>query len=741
MQKIKNYLTIAGIINFLVGILTLPHVFIYSMILFITGIFFLNLTQQNEEEIRKYKVVLFTLSIIFIFLNILTGICLFLCSDRISEYEKTNKSPNPPPIKVKKVIDKETKKIDTLLKLGVSMVFISAILFITTSWDFLKNSHKILGLLLFGCVFLGLSLLSEKKLKLYRSSYIYWILSMLFFSLTVVGNIYFGITTLTYTSNLKDFAYFITFFTISGLSIATYLKFSKNYLLYITYISILISISYLLLYFIKEPTMVIIIISSLLFFINAVISKKSILFHVSKIISYIIIVFIIQNINDQVLSLIAIFINLANMIYLPIKQEFMEDSFINLILIYVLMISGIYICHIEPKEISYLVTFIFASSYTIFMRMKFMNIAEKYNDMNYIIYSIFSIILFLLTYPYLNTELIKGTNGIINFIIAFIYLLENIVFYIYSEKKNLVIYFGPLSIFLVVSSIIGQNIIHFYKETFSIILSLTTIIYCICNYFYKDKNLKKIYSYSIMIAIGIGFLSNKTILPAILTLLSSIYLFYNNVLIEEKEQKKENLTISYILLTASIYNIIVQIDFLNLGRIISSIIMIWFLIIMTILNDKSIIKKISLFAIIIPIYNIMTELTSNMIYHRIMISILILYITFLIMKFVCKKDEDRNISGLMGIIFAVLEVAFISNYTIGIYIGIIGIIVILIGYYRKELEYFFNTGIIITITNIIYQLRIWKEIPFWLYLLLGGLSIIGFVTYKEMKKNKNKSDK
>ena len=69
---------------------------------------------------------------------------------------------------------------------------------------------------------------------------------------------------------------------------------------------------------------------------------------------------------------------------------------------------------------------------------------------------------------------------------------------------------------------------------------------------------------------------------------------------------------------------------------------------------------------------------------------------------------------------------------------IIGIITIIIGYYQKELKYFFSAGILITILNIIYQLKIWTKIPFWLYLLIGGLSIIGFVTYKEMKKTKNK---
>ena len=735
MQKIKNYLTEAGVINFLIGILTLNNTFVYSIVLFITGIFFLNLSQQDEEKIKKSKTTLFTLSIIFIFLNIFTSICLFLCSDKISEYEKTNKSPNPPPTKIKKIIDPEAKKIDILLKLGVFMVFISAILFTTTSWSFLKDFHKISGLLFFGCLFLSLSFLTEKKFKLYRSSYVYWILSMLFFSLMIVGNIYLGINGLSYTSNLKNFAIFLTFFTVAGLSIATYLKFSKDYLLYITYASILLSISHLLLFLIQEPIMVIIIISSLLFAINVIASKKSILFYFSKIVSYLMIVFIIQNIADEILTLIAVLINIANLAYLPIKQKFMEDSLISLILIYALIIYKGVTINTENTSFVCLGIFLIISLYTFFMRLKYPQ-EKKYNDINYIIYSILTILLSLSTYefPYGAIALFES-NTIINLLISVIYFTGNTILSLKSKRKELVTYFSPLSIFLVSTSI-------FYKETFSVIFSLTTIIYCLYHYCYKDSNLKKIYLYAAMIGVGIGFLLNKTTFSAILTLLSSSYLFYKSLLIEENHQAKENLILSCILFIASIYNILVPINILNMGKIIPSIIMIWILIIITQLSNKEIIKNISLFAIVVPIYNIMIELTSNMIYHHIMISILILYITFLIIKFICKKEEDKNITGLMGIIFAVLEVAFISNYTIGIYIGTIGIMTILVGYYKKKQTYFFNTGIIITITNIIYQLKIWNQIPFWLYLLLGGLSIIGFVTYKEMKKNKKmKNDK
>ena len=61
----------------------------------------------------------------------------------------------------------------------------------------------------------------------------------------------------------------------------------------------------------------------------------------------------------------------------------------------------------------------------------------------------------------------------------------------------------------------------------------------------------------------------------------------------------------------------------------------------------------------------------------------------------------------------------------------------MIGYYKNEFKAFFKGGIIITVVNIIYQLRnLWEQIPFWLYLLVGGLALIGFVTYKEMNNKK-----
>lgn len=60
---------------------------------------------------------------------------------------------------------------------------------------------------------------------------------------------------------------------------------------------------------------------------------------------------------------------------------------------------------------------------------------------------------------------------------------------------------------------------------------------------------------------------------------------------------------------------------------------------------------------------------------------------------------------------------------------------------KKEFDALFKVGIGITAVNIIYQLReLWGLLPFWLYLLVGGLAIIGFVTYIELKNEKKKEN-
>ena len=104
---------------------------------------------------------------------------------------------------------------------------------------------------------------------------------------------------------------------------------------------------------------------------------------------------------------------------------------------------------------------------------------------------------------------------------------------------------------------------------------------------------------------------------------------------------------------------------------------------------------------------------------------------------IIENDNSKDSFGLIGIIIDILIVLPIENTLVGIYIGLIGLLTIMIGFSNNIYKSFFKGGIIITIVNILYQLRdLWEQIPFSFYLLIGGLVIIGFVTIKEIKNKK-----
>ena len=81
---------------------------------------------------------------------------------------------------------------------------------------------------------------------------------------------------------------------------------------------------------------------------------------------------------------------------------------------------------------------------------------------------------------------------------------------------------------------------------------------------------------------------------------------------------------------------------------------------------------------------------------------------------------------------------FTESVLIGIVVGTISILLIVIGINKERFKHFVNVGIIFTLLNLIYQLRtVLTEIPFPIYLLIAGLTILGVVTYK-MKKELGK---
>ena len=91
--------------------------------------------------------------------------------------------------------------------------------------------------------------------------------------------------------------------------------------------------------------------------------------------------------------------------------------------------------------------------------------------------------------------------------------------------------------------------------------------------------------------------------------------------------------------------------------------------------------------------------------------------------------------SMIGISISIIGIIFQTNIYYALYIGLLGVLVMIFGYNSKTYSKLFKFGIGIIVANIAIQLySVWSQVHFSIYLLVIGLSIIGFVTYKELKK-------
>ncbi len=739
----KNFLKYAGILNVILGAAT-TSIKIYSAIIIFIGICLIVISKMDDDSIIENKSKLILMAIISIPLNFLTSIFIVIALDSLNTIEnKKINGINAPPGKKKIVIkkkplDPEVKKIDILLKLGVGMVFVSGILFATTSWSFISDLTKAIALILLGILFLGLSIFTEKKLKLYRTTFMYFILSVSFFYLTIVGMLYFGIagTYLTYYGEGALLAVAITLFTLAGLSYSVYLKFSNQSFLYVSYTSLLFSLVNVLEYFGLEKMLITTLISGLLLIINILSKKESALALFSKIVSYSMIVFVIKAYGDsnEILTLMACLINVVNLSYLTYlnsNSDKQDENIVNLIITYALLYAGIYKLNLGIS-INSVILFVLSTIYTLILKFRIIKIDDKYNIINYILYLITTII----------TCIASSESSLYrSLFISFAFMIINFVASMkFSEKDNfkIPIYIETISILIFITCACNLDIFNITNK-FAVAVAFSTTIYCIIHFALNNKLKLQVYFLSIILGLALFIFTlpfGINNIAVILILLPSIYYFY----IADKDNNNKHRILSFILLIYNFGTILIGNNIFELNIIISSIIYIWIIAIIGLVSKEEIIKNLSYIAITVPLYKIIEELTFNKELNQIMISILILYVTFIIVKIMCKDDNNKNTFGTIGVIIATLLVIFeTQSILIGLYVGILGITVTMLGYYKKELKSFFATGIAIIIINIIYQLKdLWEVIPFWLYLLVVGLGLIFFVTYVEIKKMNKK---
>jgi hypothetical protein len=103
-----------------------------------------------------------------------------------------------------------------------------------------------------------------------------------------------------------------------------------------------------------------------------------------------------------------------------------------------------------------------------------------------------------------------------------------------------------------------------------------------------------------------------------------------------------------------------------------------------------------------------------------------------------EKTANSVQSSLLGIIAALLMIDAMQSYQVmdAIILGTLSFISIIYGFISRQKSYFF-TGMIVLLLNVLIQTRpYWGNMPWWVYLLLTGILLIGFASFNEFKKQK-----
>ncbi len=727
MKKVTTLLNIAGIAA-IIGSLIFYSIPVIMALFIIMGLYFIILASKDLNTLYRHRVPILVLGILFCFINLITGVLAIIAYDSLETMKKNG--IKAPPSKDK--IDKESRKIDLLLKLGVAMVFIAGILFATTSWEVITNLVKLIILTVLALFFLGLSIFSEKELKIENTTRMYWLLSMSFFFLAIFGCFYYGAINsyLSFSGEGDDIAIGITSFATAILSLGTAYKFKVNFFKYLGYLAIFIGIDS---FATLAPEVIVNIVSHiyLLFFIIMVLVFKNDkpIYRFSK---YLIYVFgLLPMCTILELSEVSAFIFLLLTIlglFIISKKGNIVDKVIPFILMFYQITAVVYSFDLPYRE---LIVITLISIIAVINRFELLDKSIASNYTTSIMHPFLALTLF--TIAVVSSPL----EGLLVSIVYLIYVVVSGITRSKENQDNIEFYLQPIAVLLfVIGAVVFINS-KSIEISFLQFGSILTLIYAIIHLIVRNKNHKIEYLVFTLSTLIITLLCN-TISPdtisTVLLLLSSAYLvlYYNN-----KNQILRN--ISYIISMFAMSILLLVCNLISDSAIINSVTVLWLFVMLLLLlyKDKQL-RIINYFAIIVPLYSLLLTFQSDYIYFKIVLSILGFYLLFLVVHHILPNKLAKNIGAGVGTSLIILQLFFIIDVLMGVYVGLIGIGLIGISYIYKDYSSLFWIGLVTTILNIIYQLKdLWGQLPFWLYLLICGLGIIIFVTYIELKRTKN----
>lgn len=710
MSKINKLIRISGIITGLLALIYLNEFSWFQVIQLVMSGLLLSYSGLTEIELRRKKPMLITVAIALFVFNFVAGILLLIA---ISDLSVNNGQIN----NNKEYVSNEMKRIDILLKVGIGMVLVAGVLIATTSWKVIPNIIKCLSLIVIGGLFLGLSRFSEVKLKIPKTTKAYYILGLCLCWLSFICIGVLGVFSkwFSYIGDGSNLVWLITILLLSGIFFLINNKFNEREYKYMGFLGLWISI-FLGLSFLEINTSIVgLIMTVILLLVNILVKDNDLLeiSEVSRLVSYSYwpLLFNYNGIDEVVI--VSLIIAIINMLYL-MNENNMDNKTLSIIISYILGIE--LITYISIGDINILI-FIFGTIFYSIINKSNIRIVKNVNQILYNILA--SVILFSL-----DSELKI-------FIISIVYGLVHAVNYFVINKNDnkfdkyyqpIVILLVTYGIFIILSNIMNIGVIYYFI--------VPAFIYILIErYLVKDEKIKKIYYVYLLIVTCLIFLINIIecdIYGGILLIILASYIFlYKN---------NRNFWIYIFLLLTIVSLKDVVYESFSYGIFLNFINILVFAGLTYLFKDNILLKKINLISIVVPVYGLIGYIEGINDIKIILNNILNLYILFIVVTQFIKGEKTKDVIATIFTGLILLGVLFNQSLLIGLYVGILGIVILLIAYNNKEYKALFYLGIVVTLLNIIIKLSdFWTKIPISVYLLLAGGVLIAFVTMKELK--------
>lgn len=655
--------------------------------------------------------------------------------------------------KVEEVISPEAKKMDILMKFGVALVMIAGFLLATSTSNSLAATYiKPLVILLLSLMFYGLSIFFKTKIVIKKSEKSYYILFHLFIFLFFISLGYYQ-TLGEWFSFDGDGSYIFLMSTsllASLLLVVISKKFEIPSLRQVSYFGLYLSLIFVSLFLEVELSifwLIILIFTGMVtlvlkhFFeneLNNFVAAKSIFLVLCGI-------FILFNINglefwDEFIINLVLFVLFIGNIILEIKDEYRKIG--SIILSMCVVYFDFFFCKMInesfPEFLESAISFIFILN-VIYISLHLYNSKTKQLDVSFNFTLIFMIILntvlsMVSYYNYIGT-LLMG-------LVLLAYIIYGFLCSTNNSTKTLLLLAQYILIF--VNMYLVDEFIYklsgFVIDTYYILFAILIIV-AIVNYF-EDKFLKEVkldivLNGAVIVATGfLGLVSLFEISVVFNVIIFALLVAYR--LYFDKVDRKEVFLNYYLILLGFIH--LTNVIGLLLFDYVHIIVFIISLICMFIFRKNKRFLSIVILLSFIPYAHFIVNLPILEEIIKILIILPLFGLVHVVSKCIFDCDDKvRFIIEIIGMSIIILSYIFIIDVLYALLNFVLALLFIFIGNKFEKFNSLFYEGIGLMIANIIIQFKdYWISIPPYVYILVAGLLIVGYVTYKEFNKTKNK---